>query len=158
MRRLAGVAVLCAVLVAAASAGAYSNGTYKGKHSQAGKALSFKVVSKTTRKGKKRIVKHYVRLRGVFTKVDVTCPDRFVYHVTVSSTDAKGRPNNTDIAIKGGRFSLSKPAIPLRFTGRFAGAGSKSRASGQLAYTIFRVTAHGGDCKSGPLTWSAHRT
>jgi len=159
MRRLAGVVVVCLALVVPALAqGAYSNGTYKGKHSQdGGKALTFKVVSKKVRKHGKRVVKRFVRIHGAFTKVDVTCPDGFVYHVGINSLDANGKPNNTDIAIKNGRFSLDKPAIPLRFVGHFAGKGSKSRASGEFAYTIFDVADHGGDCVSGPLTWSAKR-
>jgi hypothetical protein len=158
MRRLAvAIVVACLALAASASAaGTYSDGTYKGKHTQgAGKRLTFKVVSTKTKKGHKRIVKRYVRIRGAFTNVDVTCPDGFVYHTGISSTDTNGKPNNTDIAIKSGHFSLSKPAIPLRFSGHFAGTGSKSHASGQFAYTIFAVSDHGGDCVSGPLKWSA---
>ncbi|MEA2455729.1 MAG: hypothetical protein QOI45_1991 [Thermoleophilaceae bacterium] len=143
------VVVVCLALLAPSSAAAYSTGPYKGKQSQnGGTPLAFSVVAKTTHKGKKKVVKHYVRLKGHFTRIDANCPDGFVYHVNLVIAKA------TDIPIKGNKFALSEQ---VKFSGSFAGDGSKSHASGQVSFAYPNVTAHGGDCTSGKVGWSAHR-
>jgi hypothetical protein len=149
MRKVAGAMAACVALAVPVSAGAYDTGTYKGTLSQAGGVpLTFKVVSKHVRAHGKHVVKRYVRLHGQFTRVDVSCPDGFVYHVNLSIKQP------TDIPIKGGHFALDEQ---LGFSGSFAGDGAKSHASGRLSFGFPGVDKHGGDCSSGKLRWSAHR-
>jgi hypothetical protein len=149
MRRVAGVVAALAALAVPASAGAYDTGTYRGTLDQAGGVpLTFKVVSKRVRSHGKRVVKRYVRLHGQFTKVAVTCPDDFVYNVNLKLKET------TDIAVKGSRFSLAKQ---LKFSGKLAGDGRKSHASGTLTFGFEGVDEHGGNCTSGKLSWTAQR-
>jgi hypothetical protein len=150
MRSVAGVVAALAALAVPASAGAYDTGTYKGTLDQAGGVpLKFKVVSKHVRSHGKRVVKRYVRLHGQFTKVAVTCPDDFVYNVNLNL-----KTETTDIPIKGRRFSFAKQ---LEFSGKLAGEGTNSHASGTLTFGFEGVDEHGGDCTSGKLSWSAQR-
>jgi hypothetical protein len=149
VRRVAGVVAAALALVLAAPAGAYTDGTYKGR--QDGTPLRFKVVTKKVKVGKKRVARRFVRLSGDFTSFKVECPDGFVYNTSLNHLTQV-----TDIRIRAkGTFALAKQ---LRFSGRLSGAGRKSRAAGEVSFTFPDVAEHGGDCTTGPVKWSAKRS